>query len=348
MFVPGFYVPQSAAAQAAFADLVAAAQQFELERSIADLPGGFTRKTIRGRTYWYYQIKSPDNRPRQIYVGPDSPATQALLQAREDGGARLLGHEHLQRLCRSAIELGCAAIAPTHARILARLADHGFFRAGGVLVGTHAFIAHQNHLGVRWSTATRTQDLDFAHPGRNISIALPSGLKVDTRGAIESLKMGFVPNRAQTTYVKADEPDLQLDFVTPRVAANDRPIHLPELQVTLQPLKFMEYALEDTLPAVLLTRRGPLVVKLPQPQRYALHKLIVYGERSGDLRPKATKDLEQAACLLAWFLEHDPLSLREAWADLAARGKGWLARVAIGAAALERRHPGLWPRVKAL
>ncbi len=342
------YTPLSAAAQTAFADIVPAARQFELERSIADLPGGFTRKTIRGRTYWYYQIKTPDNRPRQIYVGPDSPATQALVQARQQSAARVAGHEHLQRLCRSAIELGCAAVAPTHARILARLADHGFFRAGGVLVGTHAFIAYQNHLGIHWSAATRTLDIDFAHPGRNISIAMPSGLTIDTRGAIESLQMGFVPNLAQTTYTKTDEPDLQLDFVTTRVAANDRPIHLPDLQVTLQPLKFMEYSLEDTLQGVLLSRRGPLVVNLPQPQRYALHKLIVHGERSGDLRTKAVKDLDQSACLLAWFLDHEPESLHDAWSDLRSRGKGWLSRLTVGAAALDRRHPGLWGRVQAL
>lgn len=338
------YTPLSAAAQTAFADLVPAAQQFELDRSIADLPGGFTRKTLRDRTYWYYQIKTPDGRSRQIYIGPDGPATQALVQAHQRKSVRDVGHEHLRRLCRAAIELGCAGIAPTHARILARLLDHGFFRAGGILIGTHAFIAYQNHLGVRWSAGTRTQDIDFAHPGRNLSIAVPSGWTIDTAAAIESLQMGFVPNVAQTTFTKSDEPDLQLDFVTARVADNDRPIRIDDLRLSLQPLKFMEYTMERTMQGVLLTRAGALVVNLPDPQRYALHKLIVHGERPPALRVKAEKDLDQAAALLEWSIENDPDALADAHDDLVGRGKGWIERLRRGADALERRFPGLRQR----
>jgi hypothetical protein len=338
------YIPHSAAAQTMFADIVTPARQFDLDRSAADLPGGFTKKTLRDRVYWYYQIKSPDGKPMQIYIGADSPATRALVESQRSAGTRALGRAHLQRLCRSAIELGCAVIAPTHARILARLVDHGFFHAGGVLVGTHAFIAYQNHLGVQWTAGTKTQDIDFAHPGRNISIAMPLGITANTRAAIDSLQMGFVPNVAQTTYTKADEPDLQLDFVTTRGRSEDRPLMLPELNITLQPLKFMEYVLEDTLHGVLLTRQGPLVVNLPRPERYALHKLIVHGERSAELRAKAVKDLDQAASLLNYFLDNQPDDLMQAWEDLSQRGKGWVDRYGMGLKAMGRRHPELAAR----
>lgn len=339
--------PLSAAAQAAFADLVPAAQQFELDRSAADLPGGFTSKTIRGRTYWYYQVKRPDGQPRQIYIGPEGPAARALVDTHRDSPARELGHEHLRRLARAAIALGCAEVSPTHGRIIGRLLDHGFFRAGGILIGTHAFIAYQNHLGLRWDAGTRTQDLDFAHPGRNLSIAMPSGWTVDTSAAIDTLKMGFVPNVAGTTFTKADEPDLQLDFVTSRVAADDRPIRIDDLGLSLQPLKFMEYSMEHTFTGVLLTRTGPLVVQLPDPQRFALHKLIVHGERTRSLRIKAEKDLQQAAALIEWSAEHDPHALAAARDDLLSRGKDWQSRLERGVAALGHRHPGLWTRALA-
>lgn len=339
------YSSLSAAAQTLFADIVQPARQFDLERSVADLPGGFTKKTVRGNVYWYYQVKTPDGKPLQLYVGPESDETRALVDGRQESGPRVRGHAHLTRLCRSALELGCAGIAPTHARILSRLSDHGFFHAGGVLIGTHAFIAYQNHLGVQWSGATRTLDIDFAHPGRNISIAMPGGLRVDTRKAIDSLKMGFVPNVSQTTYTKTDEPDLQLDFVTVRGRGKDRPIEVPELNVTLQPLKFMEYALEDTMHGVLLTRQGPLVVHLPRPQRYALHKLIVFGERAGELRTKASKDLDQSACLISYFLDQQDDDLVQAWRDLSRRGKGWVDRFNIGRKALDLRYPGLIDRL---
>ncbi|MCP5249404.1 MAG: hypothetical protein H6942_12870 [Candidatus Accumulibacter sp.] len=41
--------------------------------------------------------------------------------------------------------------------MIKRLADYGFFRAGGLLIGTHAFIAIGNVLGVRWADSQRTQ-----------------------------------------------------------------------------------------------------------------------------------------------------------------------------------------------
>jgi len=46
-----------------------------VDRCVADLPGGFTRKLVNGRAYWYYQAKSPNGAPIQTYVGPDDAAT---------------------------------------------------------------------------------------------------------------------------------------------------------------------------------------------------------------------------------------------------------------------------------
>ena len=54
------YQEFSAAAQTAFAGVDDAARQADLTRSVADLPGGFAKKTVSGRAYWYYQVKTPD------------------------------------------------------------------------------------------------------------------------------------------------------------------------------------------------------------------------------------------------------------------------------------------------
>lgn len=74
--------------------------------------------------------------------------------------------------------LGCANITPKHGRVIKRIAQHGFFKVGGVLAGTHAFLAYKNMLGVLWSVADTTRDMDFAHPGNNLSIAIPNQLKM--------------------------------------------------------------------------------------------------------------------------------------------------------------------------
>ena len=47
----------------------------------------------------------------------------------------------------------------------------------------------------------------------------------------------------------------------------------------MQPLRFMELSLQDPMRATLIARSGQIVVNLPRPERYALHKLLVSGER---------------------------------------------------------------------
>ena len=327
----------SAAAQTAYAGLSQATRQAELARSIADAPGGFAGKTIGARVYWYYQTKSPDGVSQQFYVGPDDEPTRALIAQHRDPTARA-ARQHLARLCAAAMALGCYGVIPKHARVLARLADHGLFRAGGVLVGTHAFLAYQNHFGVRWRAGDTTADPGFAHPGRNISLALPSNVRVDSPGAIESLKMGFIPVNEGTRYVKADEQDFDLDFLTTRHRGGDAPVALARLGLKLQPLRFMEYPLEATLPLVLPASAGPILVNVPRPERYALAKLLVHVERSRSNPSKARKDLEQAASLIDLLTRTDPTALHEAWDNLVSRGPSWLEQARSGVQALARHH----------
>ncbi|MEO6148026.1 MAG: GSU2403 family nucleotidyltransferase fold protein, partial [Sulfuriferula sp.] len=200
-------------AQTAYAQLFDAASAAELSRSVANLAGSFAKKTVKGRVYWYFQHSDLSGASRQFYVGPDTPEVRGLVALRADAP----GVEALRALARSAIALGCQPLVARHFRVIRRLLDHGFFKAGGVLVGTHAFLAYGNLLGVIWGDASRTQDVDFAHAGKSLSIALPSNVEVDVHRAIESLEMGFLPvsgiaGKAGATYLNPKEPDFRLDF----------------------------------------------------------------------------------------------------------------------------------------
>jgi hypothetical protein len=332
----------SASAQAAFAGLDTAARQAELGRSIARLPGGFAKKKVASRDYWYYQVKLPNGQPQQVYVGPDDAATRALM-AEHANPQKRSEQCALTRMARAAIAYGCAEIPLKHARVIERLSAYGFFAAGGILVGTHAFLAYQNHFGVRWNTGAFTLDLDFADAssdtGKNLSIALPASLKFDARAAIESLGLGFIPVQSNTTFKKPDEPDFDLDFLTSVGRTGDAPVYFPALNLTLQPLKFMELSLEDPMRATLLTRNGPIVVNVPQAHRFALHKLIVQGERPVTQRVKANKDLAQAGALIDYLLDHDGDALIGSWEDVVSRGPGWARRLLAGWRALEAAQP---------
>ncbi len=331
------FTPQTTAAHTAFAAL-SSASLLSAVRNIAQLPGSFSQKQIKGITYWYYQ--SPDllGGQKQIFVGPATSELTALVNKHRQGDAATL---HMRKLAQQCIAAGCPSIAPAHAKILTRLADAGFFQAGGILVGTHVFMGYQNYLGVQWASGAQTLDIDFAHAGKNVSIAIPSDVVMDMGSVIESLEMGFVPVQSLTTYVKSDETDLQIDFVTSLHRGGDTPVLIKSLNATMQPLKFMEFSMAAPIQMSLLSNQGAILVNAPPPEKYAVHKLLVHGERPQNMRIKAAKDLDQAATLIQYLTENDAEALAQAWSDLIARGPGWLSRAELGLRALQKSYPQL-------
>lgn len=335
------YSPLALSAQTAYAQLFDAALAADVSRSVASVRGSFAKKTVKGRDYWYFQYTDLGGVLRQIYVGPDSEQVGALVAQ-----SRSRKTEPIAPLARSAIALGCTPVLARHFRVIRRLSDYGFFKAGGVLIGTHAFLAYGNMLGVRWGDASRTQDVDFAHAGKNLSIALPANIQADTHGAIESLQMGLLPvtglaNKAGATYLNPKNPEFRLDFLTTMHRGGEKPYEHPQLGVALQPLKFMEYSLEHVVQTALFCEEGAVIVNVPHPARYALHKLLVYGERKGSFLQKSQKDLSQAAALLSFFKEFRAWEIKEAWVNLVGRGKGWMTRARQGLAALAKAAPEL-------
>lgn len=334
------HVPLSDSAQAAYSQVLESALALEHSRTVADLPGSFVAKPIKGKRYWYYQYTEPSGRLRQQYVGPDSDAVRALIERKS--AAPVAGA--LMPLAKAALALGCTGLLPRHFTVIRRLADYGFFHAGGVLVGTHAFVAMGNLLGVTWGSAVRTQDIDFAHAGKSVSLLLAPDFDVHVHDAIESLEMGLLPIAGLTTstgasYLNPREPDFRLDFLTTCHRGGEKPFEHPKLHITLQPLKFMEFSLEDVQQAAVLAPAGAVIVNIPNPARFALHKLLVYGERSGTFAAKANKDLAQAASLLSALKESRAWEVEAAWRDLKLRGKGWRDRVLRGVNALDRFAP---------
>lgn len=336
------YQSLSTTAQTAYAQVFDAAHAADLARTVADLPGTFARKQVKGRIYWYYQFMDVSGRKRQVYVGPENERVLALIERRAAGGAG----PALQALARSAVALGHAPMLARHFKVVQRLADYGFFRAGGVLVGTHAFLTLGNMLGVRWSDGLRTQDVDFAHAGKALTIALPTDIEIDTHAALESLQMGLLPiehadGGTGATWLDPRDPDFQIDFLTPLHRGGNAQYLHPQLGISLQPIKFMEYLLQDVQQAASLAESGVAVVNVPAPARYALHKLIVAGERPASRIAKSNKDIQQAAALLSWLREQAGWLVEEAWDDLVARGPGWRSRVKRGLDALARVAPEL-------
>src|SRR5882724_9522534 len=328
-------------AQTAYAELAERTRAFEVSNALAGLSGSFHTLKRKGNTYWYFSYREPGvERSPVVYIGPDTEQVRALVERfRSQRLPKALAPQAL-----AAVNLGCAAVAPKHFRLIKRLSEYGLFRAGAVLVGTHAFLALGNLLGVRWHDGASTLDVDIAHAGRNVSVALPADLRVNVHGALQSLEMGLLPmseldGAIGAQYRNPSDEELRVDFLTTR-SRGGKPVKMPALNIALEPLKFMEFVLEGTTQGCLIGRTGACIVNLPAPERYAVHKLVVYGERPLAQRTKAAKDLLQTAALASYFVATKQTALfSRAWRDLLSRGRGWQTRARQGREALLRMVP---------
>ncbi len=323
-----------------YADLRERLEVFEAMRTIARLPGEFVTKTVKGNIYHYFQATLPTGRS-QIYLGPDNESVRRLIEIRRAGEKDVRADEvMLQRLSAQIIAGGAWPVQPDMAKVISRLADSGVFSLGGVLVGTIAFVVMGGHLGVIWGRDARmTQDVDIA-TDTGISVAVPE-LKTDIPDTLESLEMGFfpVPRLSRTepsTSFAIRGKTLRVDILTPMRKGSQVPVPIRRLNAAATPLRFLDFLLEDPVSAVMIAGT-PCLVRIPQPARYALHKLIISQERGASATDKMKKDLKQAQALISLLHEDRPGDIALAWESLTLRGTGWVkkARVAAGIAGID-------------
>ena len=73
--------------------------------------------------------------------------------------------------------------------------------------------------------------------------------------------------------------------------------------------------------------RSGVLIQVPRPERFALHKLIVAARRRGDLALKAEKDRLQAAFLIEALADDRPDDLAEAFEAARDEGPKWRERL---------------------
>jgi hypothetical protein len=301
-------VRQPAETQTLYAELSERLRAFETARSFASLAGAFVKKPVRGGDYWYFKTSAGPAGQREYFVGPDNRETQAVMAAyaagRSDAEAALAP---IERLCAMLRQGGAMLTDTPSARVIAGLASAGVFRLGAVLVGTHAFSVLGNLLGVRWQSGLRTQDIDLAASRRVLHVAVPQA-EVDLPRALDALNMGFLPvpglnPKTPETSFKVRGRTLRVDLLTPAQGArDDKPVVINRLKAAAQPLELLDFLLEAPVAAPLVNG-GATLVNVPDPARFALHKLMVSGRRQVFEQTKAGKDRQQAAEIIAALYE---------------------------------------------
>jgi hypothetical protein len=300
-----------------YAELLEQALVFERVAGIGgSLPGAFVEKRLGRTTYLYWQLSKGEHK-WQRYLGPDTPELRGALEdLRHRRIAVADDRAELDRLAAMLLQGGALREEPRVAAVLRLLADLGLFRRGAVLVGTQAYRAFGNVLGVRLPIeGTRTQDIDVAQH-RSIAIAAAVEPSEPLPGALAALGFlgvpGLDPREASTSF-KVRGRELRVDFLTPLRSRriSERPVALPGLGASAQPLPLLDYLIEVPIPAVVLAS-SPVLVRVPRPGRFALHKLWVAAKRSPAERAKAHKDRLQARALIRVLEEDRADDLEEA------------------------------------
>jgi len=286
-------------------------------------------KTIRGRRYWYAQRREGGKKV-QRYIGPETPEVEALLERWRGARSEAASRAELVAMARAG---GATIVGAAEAQVLERLSP--VFRIGGVLVGSHAFAVLGSMLGVRWQEAiVRTEDVDIAHD-HWIVVALAQGQPVDMRKALGDPlpRFSVLSPTYPATAFRIRGTGVEVEVLTPLVGRErSRPIQIPTLGVAATPLRFLDYLIEEPQPGAVLGGSGVLV-SVPRPGRFALHKLIVAARRGPSGMPKAAKDRAQAGELLRVLLSELPGEITLAWKALSRHGKAW-----VGAASSSLRR----------
>ena len=298
--------------------------------------GAVARKALPSGVYLYWQFRDVQGRVRQVYLGPDNAVTQSLVRVLDDEvRTNQEITAELERAAAAFLSAGGRANLVEHFRVVESLAQSGLFQKGAVLVGTHAFACLGNLLGVNWAGhGDRTRDIDFARDDA-VAIAVSPDLKLSVPETLKQLKMGFfevaeLDSRQPSTSLATRKGVVKVDFLTDaRRPDQTRPVAFPDIGFAATPLRFMAYLIGGMPQRALYVGPHAVAVTVPDPGRFAIHKIVVSQERPAAFVAKARKDLEQAAQLVEALLEVRPGLLRDAIDALLATG-GMLKRFRAG------------------
>ena len=315
--------------QTAYADLLARLQ----EDAVLELGGTPVLRERGGRRYWYSARRLADHTIER-YLGPDTDDVRARVEraqrVNEDLKQREKQRGRLARMCR---EGGLPRVDAQTGKVLLALSKAGIFRLRGVIVGTHAFRCYPGLLGVEIPEARAvTEDIDVA-AFHSVSVALDDRLDPALAEALKQIGP-FVARpglHRQPTASRDDESGVLVELLTPNEGPDrDEPLELPALGAYALPLRFLDYLIHEPTQAAALYRSGVLV-NVPQPARYAIHKLIVATRRMSSAAAKASKDIDQSAALIRVLAQDRPDELEEAFTEARRRGSAWREAVDRGA-----------------
>lgn len=335
--------PHSPRALAAYHDLC----RLLLDDAASEVIGTPQKLMRNGRGYWY-DLHRVGTSVKNRYLGEDSPEMAERMARHGELAERAKARaEERTRLVRTLRAEGLSSLDRTTGSLLVGMDRAGVFRLGGTLIGTQAFRLYEAELGIRLGETdlTQTGDIDIAQ-FEYLSLALGDKVEENLAETFKALDFDPVPG-IRTTSVwrwRQTTSTALVEFLTPSFRPEEDIRELPALGVAAQSLHFLNYLIAEPIKAAALYRSGVLL-QIPRPERYAIHKLIVADRRrAGPDQIKSRKDRAQAALLIEALAEDRPDELREAYEDALSRGPQWRAHIE----ATLKRMPEMAARLAAL
>jgi hypothetical protein len=314
--------------------------------------GRFKKTKVKGREYWYFHERI-EGKDKKRYVGPDSDPeiakrVAAFKTIKDDFTAR-------RRLVSTLVNgAGLPRPDDRSGDLIEVLWKAGLFRMRAVMVGSAAFSCYPGQIGMRLpASAMRTGDLDVAQ-FHNISVSIDDSLPpiLDVLRTVD-LSFREVPHQADGRFATkfVGSSGLTVEFLTPNYSKDEylgKPAPMPALGgAAAQPLRFLDFLIANPVRSVLL-HKGGVPVRVPAPERYAIHKLIVATRRHAgdrtelgydaavDFVSKREKDVRQASILVeALAIKRRHTDLASVWAEAWRRGPAWRDGLVKGRALME-------------
>lgn len=336
------FIPHRRALTVLYADLESYALN-QREAFVGTAGSVIERRNASGFRFYAHQFYDGESKKRERYLaGPvgDPKADAAAAELRERvkelkeivPSLRLLGREGFNLVD-----------AKTYAT-LASLHNHGVFAAGGMLIGSHAYGVLLNRLGVR-AAPYATEDIDIA---RREALAFE---KAPEQSLLEMLKDSGIPfvevpslsrKKPPTSFKQRGRSRFHVDLLVPSPNEDFPVVPVPELKAHATGLPYLHYLLDESQTAMLMAREGCCPVRVPLPERFAIHKLIVSRLRTGR-EAKSDKDVFQACVLCAALAETHPGATESAVARIPRQTKKYLASaVEVARRLLEPAHGRAW------
>ncbi len=279
--------------------------------------GSIATKTIRKKKYLYVTTKDGSSRIERYFGPANDPLVIEQAEKIKKAAAQAKSQRNTVSLLKKA---RIAAPTLVQGRILEVLSNAGLFERGMTLVGTVAYQTYPCIIGAHLGAASyATNDIDIS-----LAEFVAGNDEEDIESILKRADPSFSPiwQRNDKLPRSFKSKSFQVDILTSHKRGRESPIPIKELGCAADALTFQEYPVGDTMEVVALYGSGVLV-RVPSPTRFAIHKLLVAQRRKKSQLAKKQKDLRQAQELIDVFLETDPDLLQDTLDDARDRGRAW-------------------------